>query len=92
MIGAQGLGPLGDRMKRAVRPKVPEESIQNTVCIVYTVRAPLQAAASINFGGLWMRLLFESAFYSRAASIFKFYLYQQITHKKTFPKWGLVFF
>ena len=30
-----------------------------------TVPALLQAAASINFEGLWVRLLFESGFYSR---------------------------
>ena len=56
-----------------------------------TVRAHLQAAASINFEGLWVQLLFKSAFYLRAACIFQFYLYQQITHKNSFPKQGLVF-
>ena len=61
------------------------------IFMVYTVGAPLQAAASINFEGLWVRLLFESAFYSKAAFIFQFYEYQQITHKNTFPKWGLLF-
>ena len=64
------------------------ERVNPAHSFLHTVRAGLQAAASINFEGLWVRLLFESGFYSR---FFNFIYISKLPMKRPFQNGAYCF-